>query len=396
MMGPTEHGSSAKWLVLGVLLFGGMCISCKSNSTANRQPGGPVTYSVEPAFPSLTFTYPVDLEASPDRTNRLFVVEQAGRIVVFVNTPTAQSAKVFLDIRAKVRSGGEMGLLGLAFHPQYTTNGYLYVNYDADSPLRTVIARFTVSRANPDSVDPASETILLEYLQPYTNHKGGQIRFGPDGYLYIGAGDGGSGGDPHNNAQNLGELLGKILRIDVNATAQGLNYGIPPDNPFVGTAGRPEIWAYGLRNPWRFSFDPPTGLLWVADVGQDAIEEVDIVHRGGNYGWRIMEGRSCYNPSSGCDTTGLEMPVWQYHHDVGNCIIGGYVYRGNALPSLSGAYVYADFGSGRIWALRSIGTGSPVNEEILHTKLAISSFGVDQQQELYLCGYDGVIYHLTQ
>ena len=288
-----------------------------------------------------------------------------------------------------------MGLLGLTFHPQYKSNGYFYANYDVDSPRRTIIARFNVSPTDPDVADPQSELNLLEYDQPFTNHKGGQVRFGPDGYLYIAAGDGGSAGDPYNNAQNRDVLLGKILRIDVNSRSGSLEYGIPADNPFASGGGRGEIWAYGLRNPWRFSFDPVNGWLWAGDVGQDAIEEIDIVRRGGNYGWHIMEGRSCFNPSSNCDTTGLQMPVWQYHHDVGNCIIGGFVYRGLALPELTGAYLYADFGSGRIWALRNAGTGAPTNEELLHTNVALSSFGVDQNRELYLCGYDGIIYHLV-
>ncbi len=394
--GPGPAASGVWKGIAGLLVAGIAVASCRSSPPSNKATGESPTYKIERAFPSLSFTYPVDLESAPDGSRRLFVVEQAGRIMVFPNSPGSSAAKVFLDIRDKVKSGGEMGLLGLAFHPHYSSNGYFYVNYDADNPLRTIIARFKVSAADPDVADPTSEQILMEYHQPFTNHKGGQMRFGPDGYLYIGAGDGGSAGDPYNNAQNLGVLLGKILRIDVDSHSANLQYGIPADNPFHGTGSRGEIWAYGLRNPWRFSFDPVSGWLWVGDVGQDAIEEIDIVQRGGNYGWHIMEGRNCYNPPENCDTTGLQMPVWQYHHDIGNCIIGGSVYRGTALPGLVGAYIYADFGSGRIWALRYSAPGVATNTELLHTRLSISSFGVDDAQELYICGYDGIIYHLSQ
>lgn len=391
----TRRTHTLACLALSVIIAG-LLTDCRSNSASNRNAAAAGSWSIEKAFPNLTFTYPVDLESPPDGSNRIFVVEQAGRILSFPNLPGTNSAKVFLDIRDKVSSGGEMGLLGLAFHPKFSSNGYFYVNYDASTPRRTVIAGLRVSATNPDSADPASETILLEYNQPFTNHKGGQLRFGPDGYLYIAAGDGGSAGDPYNNAQNLSSLLSKILRIDVDGAQGGKPYGIPPDNPFVGTSSRGEIWAYGLRNPWRFSFDPKTGWLWAGDVGQDAIEEIDIVRKGGNYGWHIMEGRSCFNPSSDCDTAGLIMPNWQYHHDVGNCIIGGLVYRGAALPALTGAYIYADFGSGRIWALRYDGISEQVNQELLRSSVAISSFGTDQTNEMYLVGYDGHIYRLRQ
>ena len=373
-----------------------MFANCRSNSSSGKASQEPGSWSLARAFPNLTFTYPVDLESPPDGSNRFFVVEQSGRILVFPNTPGATAAKVFLDIRSRVTSGGEMGLLGLAFHPGYSSNGYFYLNYDASPPRRTVIARFRVSRTDPDAADLGSEQILLEYNQPFTNHKGGQLRFGPDGYLYIAAGDGGSAGDPNNNAQNLSSLLGKILRIDVDATQAGKRYGIPSDNPFVRTSSRGEIWAYGLRNPWRFSFDPATGKLWAADVGQDAVEEIDLIQKGGNYGWHIMEGRDCFKPSSGCDTTGLVMPVWQYRHDVGNCIIGGFVYRGAALPELDGTYIYSDFGSGRIWSLGYDGSTVTFNHELLRTNIPISSYGTDRSNEMYLVGYDGHIYRLQK
>jgi len=358
----------------------------------------PDSYSLQPAFPHLSFKRPLALVDPMDGTNRLFVVEQAGRIFVFENNANAQKAKLFLDIRERVNSrGNEEGLLGLAFHPRYGKNGFVFVNYTASNPRRTVIARFRVNSRNPDAADPGSEVKLLEFPQPYENHNGGEVLFGPDGYLYIGTGDGGSGGDPHNNGQSLATLLGKILRIDVDHPDPGRAYGVPPDNPFAGTSNRAEIWAYGLRNPWRFSFDPATGTLWAGDVGQDAIEEVDIIEKGKNYGWRIMEGNACFNPSTGCDTTGLVRPVWDYSHDTaGVCITGGYVYRGTKLPELAGAYIYADYGSGRVWALRHDGIHPPSNRELLHSGFPIASFGMDSRKEIYLCVFDGKIYSLAK
>jgi len=348
---------------------------------------------LESAFPGLSFVRPLAFESSHDGSQRLFVVEQSGRIFVFPNDRNVKKAKLFLDIRKRVYSeGNEEGLLGLAFHPAYRTNGFFYLNYNAAGPVRTVIARFRVSPADPDAADLSSEQILLEYEQPYSNHKGGQLAFGPDGYLYIAAGDGGSAGDPHGNGQKTTTLLGKILRIDVNNPAGGKNYGIPRDNPFTGTGPRPEIYAYGLRNPWRFSFDVPTGLLWAADVGQDAIEEVDIIEKGRNYGWNVMEGTSCFKPPSRCDTAGLVAPVWEYTHALGVCIIGGYVYHGSRRPDLTGTYICADYGSGRIWSLRRSAGGSVTAREIAFTHLPIVSFGLDDAQELYLCSFDGKIY----
>jgi glucose/arabinose dehydrogenase len=351
------------------------------------------TVELEQAFPRLSFVRPLDLEEPGDGSHRLFVVEQAGRISVFPNDPAAASAKLFLDIRDRVDdSGNEMGLLGLAFDPDYERTGQFYVNYTAGNPRRTVIARYSVSATNPDSADAGSELILLEFDQPFENHNGGRVMFGPDGFLYIGTGDGGSAGDPNSNGQNLNVLLGKILRIDVKNPSGGLKYGIPPDNPFVNTGHRGEIWAYGLRNPWRFSYDPPSGRLWAGDVGQDAIEEVDIIEKGKNYGWNIMEGNSCFKPSSGCDTTGLTRPVSQYTHALGVSITGGFVYRGARRPELTGAYIYADYGSGRIWALRVEGAAAPVNTELTVSGLPIASFGVDETRELYICSFDGKIY----
>jgi glucose/arabinose dehydrogenase len=354
-------------------------------------------YAVEAAFPNLTFNQPVGMFNAEDGTNRLFVLEQAGVIRVFENSKNTATSKVFLDLSDRVLYGGEQGLLGLAFHPNYADDGYFYVNYVADNPRRTVIARFQVTANDPDQADKNSELILLEVTQPFANHNGGQLAFGADGYLYMGLGDGGSGGDPFGNAQNRSSLLGKILRIDVNAPTAGANYGIPSDNPFAGnTLGyREEVYAYGLRNPWRFSFDPATGKLWVGDVGQDKMEEIDIVEKGRNYGWNIMEGTLCYSPATGCNQTGLELPVWEYSHDQGIAVIGGFVYHGSRLPSLDGAYVYGDYGSGKIWALQYNGTVSPSNTLLVDTSLTISSFGIDEKGELYLCAFDGKIYQLS-
>jgi glucose/arabinose dehydrogenase len=353
-------------------------------------------YGVEAAFPHLHFSNPVGIYSAGDGSNRLFVVEQGGVIKVFEDSRNATTASVFLNLSDKVLSGGELGLLGLAFDPHFSENGYFYVYYTADNPLRSVISRFSVSPVNGSRADANSEKIVLQVPQPYANHKGGQMAFGRDGYLYIGLGDGGGEGDPLGNGQNLSTLLGKILRIDVNSGSPGLNYSIPRDNPFVeNTNGyRAEIYAYGLRNPWRFSFDPATGRLWAGDVGQDRIEEIDVVLSGRNYGWNVMEGSLCYSPPSGCNQTGLELPVWEYNHSVGYAVIGGFVYRGAAYPDLEGAYIYGDYGSGRIWALWYNGTGPPANTELAFTGLNISSFGVDSHNELFISALDGNIYKL--
>jgi glucose/arabinose dehydrogenase len=366
------------------------------NSCSNAQS------ELKVAFPSLSFTRPLDLEYPGDRTNRLFVVEQSGVIWVFQNDSNVTQKNIFLDIQDRVNdSGNEQGLLGLAFHPDYENNGYFYVNYTASNPNRTEISRFSVSAPNPDSADKNSEFHILSYNQPYSNHNGGKVAFGPaDGYLYIGVGDGGSGGDPQCNAQNLLTLLGSILRIDVNTSVGSQHYGIPPDNPFAGNAQgyREEIYAYGLRNPWRFSFDPVTNWLWVGDVGQNTYEEVDVVSKGGNYGWNIFEGFHCYTNAPSCqtqscsDTTGLKMPIWEYTHSVGISITGGYVYRGPGVPELNGKYIYADYGSGRIWSLEYDGVNPATNTLLMDTNLLISSFGADQNQELYICAFDGKIY----
>ncbi len=352
---------------------------------------------LEPAFPGLEFDRMVLLTYPDDGSGRLFVVLQPGRIVVFQNDPGVESARTFLDIRERVNdSGNEEGLLGLAFDPAFAENGHFYLNYTASGPRRTVVSRFAVSADDPNTADPGSELVFLEVAQPYRNHNGGHVAFGPDGMLYVGLGDGGSGGDPRGNGQDTSTLLGSILRIDVSALDETGGYAVPPDNPFAsgdGTA-RGEIWAYGLRNPWRFSFDRETGDLWAADVGQNRYEEVDIIRPGLNYGWNVMEGSKCFRPTN-CDTRGLEMPVAEYGREGGCSVTGGYVYRGRRLPTLYGAYLYADFCSGKIWALRH--DGAAVTEQMLiaDTGLSISSFGEDPSGEVYVLTFEGAVYRFA-
>jgi len=352
-------------------------------------------YNFEIAFPNLNFSSALDLQNAGDGSDRLFAVERSGIIKVFPNQSSVSTTKTFLNITDRVTAGGETGLLGLAFHPNYETNGYFYVNYTAPSPLRTIISRFSVSSSNPDSADKNTELILLAYNQPYSNHNGGWIAFGPDGNLYIASGDGGSGGDPQNNSQNITNLLGKIIRIDVNNPQSPLNYGIPVDNPFVDSTNvniRKEIYAWGLRNPWRCSFDPVTGWLWAGDVGQGEWEEVDIIENGKNYGWRCYEGNHPYN-LTGCNGI-YENPIWEYAHNStgGFSITGGYVYRGQNVPELYGKYIYGDYVSTRVWALEYDGINPAVNNQITQAPGSITSFGVDEDQELYLVSFNGKIY----
>ena len=352
--------------------------------------------TLQDAFPNLTFNGPVFLTNAGDGTDRIFVIEQPGRIKVFPNSQSASNAMTFLDITDRVAyDGGEMGLLGLAFHPDYANNGYFYVNYTSDNPLRTIIARFQVT-SNPDSADKNSEFEILTFNQPYQNHNGGWMSFRPsDGYLYIGTGDGGSGGDPQNNGQSIYTMLGKILRIDVDG---GTPYVIPATNPFYDSTGNVvrEIYAWGMRNPWRSSFDPVTDWFWCGDVGQSEWEEIDIIENGKNYGWHVMEGFHCYSPPSGCDTTGKVLPIWEYTHNPECSITGGYVYRGPTVPELVGKYIYGDYCSSKIWALTYDGINPPTNELLVTaTGSLITSFGVDQENELYFTSSDGNIYRFT-
>jgi uncharacterized repeat protein (TIGR03806 family) len=353
--------------------------------------------TTERVFPALSFSAPSQLAHTPDGSDRLFVVEQNGRILVFPNRADAAQAGTFLDIRSKVKCCGEEGLLSVAFHPRYAQNRVFYVYYSAPSPRRSVIARYEARADDPSAADPQSERVILEVPQPYANHNGGQLLFGSDGYLYIFLGDGGSGGDPENYAQRLSELLGKILRLDVDRTEGALAYAIPPDNPFLGQAGaRAEIWAYGFRNPWRCSFDRLTQDLWCGDVGQNAWEEVDLVVRGGNHGWRRMEGNVCYNPSTGCDDGTLVDPIAVYDHAQGCSVTGGFVYRGSRLPEIYGAYLYGDYCSGQIWALRWDGGQVTESRVIALSGLNISAFGEDQAGEIYIVHHGGTLHRLAR
>lgn len=343
----------------------------------------PSPAELEVAFPALVFDQPILLAAPPDGSGRVVVVEQPGRVHVFANDVATTSTRVFLDLTATTQFGGEEGLLGFAFHPQYQANGWCYVYRTRGAPRRSVLSRFTVS-GDPDALDPGSEVVLLEFEQPFANHNAGSLAFGPDGRLYVASGDGGNANDPFDHAQSLGTLLGKILRLEPDGS-------VPADNPFVGTPGaRGEIWAYGLRNPWRMSFDPATGDLWVGDVGQGAREEVDLVTRGANLGWPVFEGtRSNKNPT-GLPPGAFTPPVHDYGRTDGASVTGGHVYRGSAVPALVGAYVYADFVSGNVWGLVHDGVQAVANVWLATTS-GPASFGEDAAGELYVCCFDGRI-----
>lgn len=343
---------------------------------------------------------PVQITHAGDNSGRLFIVERRG-VIKIVEAGSLQSTP-FLDITDRVGSAApEQGLLSAAFPPGYAGKGYFYVNY-TDIAGDTVVARFHLLGADSDTADPASEEPLLQIDQPYANHNGGQLVFGPDGYLYIGLGDGGGGGDPDGNGQSLGTLLGKILRIDAEQDPGPEAYLIPPGNPFVGRAdARDEIWAYGLRNPWRFSFDRLTGDLYIADVGQSRYEEVNFqpfTSAGGeNYGWNLLEGSHCYPASiPNCSQQGLTPPVAEYDHDRGDCsVTGGFVYRGDEYPGLQGMYLYGDFCSGRIRGLKHAGTRWDTRL-LLESGHGISAFGEGEDGTLYLADYvTGTLYRLT-
>ena len=352
----------------------------------------------------------VHLTYPPGGGDRLYIVLQPGRIVSFDNRRDAATVETFLDIRGWVNDqGNEEGLLGLAFDPAYESNGYFYVYYSAAGPRRSVISRFSVDSGDPGTVDVSSEKQVMVIPQPYSNHNGGHLVFGPDGYLYIGVGDGGSANDPQGHGQDRTTLLGTILRIDVSTIDSEGRYAVPPDNPFVGEGGgvREEIWAFGLRNPWRFNFELATGDLWAADVGQNAWEEVDIVLPGLNYGWNVMEGAHCFaggrslgsllrrGPGE-CDQDGLELPVVEYDRDGGCSVTGGYVYRGARLPSLAGAYVYGDFCSGKIWAVRQEGGSVTEHRLLVDSSLRLAAFGEGPEGELYMLSFDEKIYRFTE
>lgn len=334
---------------------------------------------------------PAFITHAGDGSGLLYVVEQGGRILAYDSAGRRRST--FLDIRSRISCCGEQGLLGLAFHPSFETNRRFFVDY-TDSNGDDVVAEFRATSTT--SASASSGKVLLKVPDPYPNHNGGMLAFGRDGYLYIAMGDGGSGGDPQNNAQSLDTLLGKILRIDVN---HGSPYTSPSSNPFYNRSGaRKEIWDFGLRNPWRFTFDRSTHAMFIGDVGQNTYEEIDVEsagHGGRNYGWRVLEGRHCYNASS-CNQSGKVLPIAEYSHDFGCAVTGGYVYRGARHPSLRGAYFYGDYCSGRIWAMDAAAAlrGTSRVRQVLDTSLAISSFGEDQSGELYVVNLNGSVYKL--
>jgi len=345
---------------------------------------------------------PVFVTAPIDGSRRLFIVQKTGSIRVLQNGSLVPG--VFLSLVGQVSQGSEQGLLGLAFHPAFKTNHKFYVNF-TDLAGNTVIREYRASTANPNKVQPGSGRTLLRIAQPYANHNGGGLAFGRDGFLYIGTGDGGSGGDPGNRAQSLSSLLGKMLRIDVNGRAGGKQYRIPSSNPYVGRAGLDEIWARGLRNPWRFSFDKATGALWIGDVGQDRYEEVDRAlptsagaGRGANWGWRVMEGFHCYSPSSGCSTAGKTLPLLEYAHGPNDrcSVTGGYVYRGTRIPSLAGWYVFGDFCSGEVLAVSATASSRTAPVTLFGPGSAgqLSSFGQDWAGNLFVVDMRGTVYRI--
>jgi uncharacterized repeat protein (TIGR03806 family) len=337
------------------------------------------------AFPALDFTNAVDLTNAGDGTDRLFIVEQNGYIQVFQNDNDASTYTTFLDISAKVeRDGGEQGLLGLTFHPDYANTGYFYIYYSVLNQDKTRLSRYRVSDSDPNRADAASETILIEIGQDFRNHNGGGIDFGPDGCIYVCVGDGGSGGDPNNRAQDKNALLGSILRLHDDGS-------IPSDNPFVGVEGRDEIYAWGMRHPWRITFDRETGDCWCGDVGQGAREEIDLIVNGGNYGWDIFEGDINHDNPSGLPATSFVAPVIEYSHSLGNAVIGGYVYRGARVPSLFGAYLYGDNGSGRVWALVWDGDRVVSNVQIASVS-NLTTFGEDEAGEVFAVSHNGRLY----
>ena len=381
-------------------------------STGTPQPAAPTPQAATPAaIAAIKLTVvasglarPVLVTSPNDGTHRLFIVEQGGLIRIVRNGVLL--AAPFQSLTAAVSHGGEQGLLGLAFHPAFKTNREFFVDY-TDLHGNIVVREYKASLTNPNRVQTGSGRTLMTIVHPYANHNGGMIAFGPDGYLYIATGDGGSEGDPGNRAQNIDSLLGKILRIDVNHTSPGLAYRIPASNPFVGRAGADQVWQTGLRNPWRFSFDRATGALWIGDVGQNRYEEVDRAPktstgdgRGVNWGWRVHEGFHCYIPATGCPTRGMTWPLLEYSHATnGRCaIIGGYVYRGAAIPSLAGWYVFGDLCSGEILAVpstaRSASNPTPVTLFGTGSGRQISSFGQDAAGALYVCDLAGTVYRI--
>lgn len=370
---------------------------------------GKKNVSLAPAFPNVKWSgweevddkgkvqplRPIIITNPGDGTNRVVVAMQQGQIHLIPNNSKAEKSKIFLDISSKVRyidKENEEGLLGLAFHPDYKKNGEFFAYYTVKhTPHLCVISRFKVSKDNPDQADSAYEEVLIEIPHPFWNHKGGTLAFGPDGYLYCAIGDGGDGNDPYNNGQNLGTLLGKIIRIDVNKKDTGMKYSIPKDNPFVGQKAAPEIFAYGLRNVWRMAFDKSTGNLWAADVGQNLWEEINIVKKGGNYGWAVREGAHPFGNYESKSAQTLIDPIYEYDHRVGKSITGGFVYRGKKIPELQGHYLYADYISGKVYALNYDNKTSKVlgNYSIPSPMFPIITFGEDEEGEAYFAVVTG-------
>ena len=388
-----------------IICFALLITSCSTTSSSITTSLPEEGIHLEPVFQELSKTNIVYMEPAPGIPNKLFLAVKTGEIVIIDTATTSVPETEFLDISEKVNStGNEEGLLGFTFDNHYMDNRFFYVYYSASKPRRSVISRFTAETDNLLKAIPGSEKILLEVEQPYSNHNGGHLQFGLDGFLYIGLGDGGSAGDPLNNGQDLSTLLGSILRINVHTENTQTRYTVPMDNPFANNVEgfRGEIWAYGLRNPWKFSFDTNSGTLWAADVGQNKYEEINLIVRGGNYGWNEMEGSSCYNnfweisQNEDCLKEEFVEPIFTYPHDAGNCsVTGGYIYRGSQIEYLRGLYIYADFCSGRIWALEHDSKGNAVNTLLIDSNLAISSFAKDSKNELYVISYDGAIYRMT-
>lgn len=392
-----DHGNPVSYRNIKIRKLG-------QDGSAPEPIDGTLKLGVEPAFAQLKWAgwEPEDKDGRPqqfrpillthagDGSNRMFVPNQLGQIYVFENRQDVTESKLFMDISDRVQykdNENEEGLLGMAFHPKFKENRQFFIYYVTKTQPHTVlVSKFTAKTDDPNSADPKSEVELLRIPQPFWNHKGGTIAFGPDGYLYVALGDGGAGNDPYENGQNLNTFMGKILRLDVNTTESGKQYGIPKDNPFVGKEkALPEIFAYGLRNPWRMAFDRKTGDLWCADVGQNLWEEINLITNGGNYGWNVREGMHPFGLKASGPRPELIEPIWEYDHQIGLSITGGLVYRGTALPELAGKYVYADYVTGKIWALTYDTAAKKVitNEAIPSDKLPIISFGDDEQGEIY-------------
>lgn len=377
------------------VLFGSLMILAACTATAAAQVNtSPLDIRAEPAFPNLRIDRPIVVTHAGDGSNRIFVASQKGKIHVFENRQDVKSTKVFLDISAKVvykDSQNEEGLLGMAFHPRYEQTGEFFIYYTTtDAPHTSVVSRFRASKDNPHKADPDFEEELLRIRQPFWNHNGGTIEFGPDGYLYVALGDGGKANDPLQAGQDLSTWLGSILRIDVDNKDPGKNYAVPKDNPFVKRDGaQSEIYAYGVRNIWRLSFDRKTGDCWAGDVGQDLWEEINLIVKGGNYGWNKREGKHEFLGSGVGPNNEMIEPIWEYHHtkgeQVGKSITGGVVYRGSRLPMLDGYYLYADYVSGSVWALKYDKKTKQVveNRLIQSEKLPVITFGEDEEGDVY-------------